>query len=134
MGNLTLLIALGIFGFMLLFMFFKLRSDGGESEHFFLQLLVLGFLLGVFVLIGKVGLDDKDFCSWNVANATISGDTTVYVYDYECDTNVRTTSTNFYDLITWLIRCVVVYVVLFFFYDLARRLGFIGGKKRGEAD
>lgn len=132
MGNLTLLVALGIFGFMLLFMFFKLRSDGQESEHFLLQLLVLGFLLGVFVLIGKVGLDDKDFCSWNVANSTVSGDVTVYDYDYECSTNTKTTSTNFYSLITWLIRCVVIYVVLFFFYDLTKRLGWIGGKKRGE--
>lgn len=132
MGNLTLLMALGIFGFMLLFMFFKLRSDGQESEHFLLQLLVLGFLLGVFVLIGKVGLDDKDFCSWNVANSTVSGDTTVYVYDYECSTNNKTTSTSFYTLITWLIRCIVIYIILFFFYDLAKRLGWISGKKRGE--
>jgi hypothetical protein len=128
MGNVTLLLALGIFGFMLLFMFFKLRSDGQEKEHFFLQLLVLGFLLGVFLLIGKVGLDDKDFCSWNVANSTASGDVTSYVYHYDCEVNTNTTSDTFFVSITWLVRCVVIYVFIFFFLDLLKRFGVIKSK------
>jgi hypothetical protein len=98
-----------------------------------LQLICLGFLLGTFILVGKVTLDDKDFCSWNVANATVSGDLTVYDYEYECSTNTKTTNTSFYTMITWLIRCVVIYIVFFFFYDVVKRtFGWFGGKKRGE--
>ena len=130
MGNPTLLIGIGIVTFCLIYMFFKLGEQAThENNHFPLQLLMLFLILSSFTLIGKVTLDDKDFCSWNVVNATTSGATTTYDYDYQCSTNPNTTAETFYRVSIWIFRLVGLYVFIYMFKWALTYLGVIGGAK-----
>ena len=61
MSNYILLASIGVFSFLLLFMFFKL-GENKEKNHYILQLIILGFLMGLFVIIGKNAIDEKDYC------------------------------------------------------------------------
>jgi len=126
MGLLTL-VGLGIASFLLILLFFKLgeiRQSG--SNHFLLQLLVLGFILGTFILIGKATIDaeNSEFCSWNVVNSTeVDINTSTYGYDYQCHTNTSSTGVTFYKMITWFVRVVATYIVLYFIYEILNYFG-----------
>ena len=123
MGNPTILIGIGLVMFGLIYMFFKLGDKADENNnHFPLQLIMLFLILSSFTLIGKVALDDKDYCSWNVVNSTISGATTSYDYDYMCETNTNTTADIFYNVSTWIFRIVAGYVVIYIMYYVLKWL------------
>ena len=86
--NLVLMIGVGIVGFLLAYLFFKLD----DNKHQFLRLLLLGCLFGVFILAGKVGLDSNNVCELvpNYTktnyqygnNFTYSNGTATYHWDY----------------------------------------------------
>ena len=130
MGNYILLASIGIFGFLLLFMFFKL-GENKENNHYILQLVVLGFLLGLFVLIGKTALDEKNYCAWNVVNSTTTNGVNLYNYNYMCEENTHTTTRSFYNTIIWFVKVVMMYIFLYItieFFNYAKALI----KKRGN--
>lgn len=129
MGNPTLLIGIGLVTFALIYMFFKLGDKATEDNHHFpLQLLMLFIILSLFALMGKVSLDDKDFCSWNVVNSTTIGYTTTYGYDYQCETNPNTTADTFYKISLWIFRLVSLYVLGYLIYYIFKWFGsLIGG-------
>ena len=130
MGNPTILIGLGITTFALMYMFFKLgQNTSKDNNHFPLQLLFLFLILSCFTLIGKVSLDDKDFCSWNVVNSTTIGSTTEYSYLYQCSPNPNTTADTFYRVSVWIFRLVGFYVFLYVLYWVLRYFGMVGGAK-----
>lgn len=125
MGGAILINSLAVVGVLLVILFFKL-NDSEDKKHFLLQLLLLGFILGIAVLVGKTALDYKDDCSWLVMNDTISGDYTVYNYDYQCHENTNTTAETFYKVTTWIMRIVAIYIFLYFVYELLVYFGLIG--------
>lgn len=130
MGNPTILIGIGLVTFALIYMFFRLGDKAEEgNNHFPLQLLMLFLILSCFVLIGKVTLDDQNFCSWNVVNSTTNGATTTYGYDYQCESNPNTTALTFYKTSLWIYRLVMLYVVGYIIYYILRWLGIIAGGK-----
>jgi FtsH-binding integral membrane protein len=130
MGNPTILIGIGLVTFALIYMFFKLGQNAqADNNHFALQLLFLFLILSCFTLVGKVALDDKDFCSWNVVNSTVSGYTTTYGYEYQCETNPATTSEIFYKVSVWIFRLVGFYVFVYMFWWALKYFGVVGGAK-----
>ncbi len=123
MGNLTLLIGLGIVIAILIYMFFRMgeqKDEKGAARHFILQIIILVFVFVGLLLIGKVALDDQDFCAWNVANSTTSGVTTSYEYDYECSDNTNTTAVTFYKALTYFIIIVAFYVLVYVLWEAGK--------------
>ena len=130
MGNPTILIGIGIVTFALIYMFFRLGDKATEkNNHFPLQLLMLFLILSCFTLIGKVVIDDKDYCSWNVVNSTTTGATTIYGYDYQCESNTSNTPDTFYKLVLWVFRLVGLYVLIYIIYYILNWFGIVGGNK-----
>lgn len=60
--NMVLMVGLGFVGFLLAYLFFNFGKDEISQKHYLLRLLLLGCLFGVFVLIGKAGLDSSQTC------------------------------------------------------------------------
>lgn len=126
--NIVLMLGLGITGFLLIFMFFKLGDPERKHEHIFLQLILLGFILSVFVLIGKASLDTDDYayCSWNLNNYTSSGgNVTDMNYAFECPSTTPNTATTFYKLSLWIMRITITYLVIYYIFQLMNYFGII---------
>ena len=128
MSGAILINSLAIVGALLLILFFKL-NEAEDKKHFLLQLLLLGFVLGIIVLAGKTALDYKDDCSWLVNNDTVTGDTTSYNYTYQCHTNENNTASIFYNITVWVMRIVAIYILLYFVYEILVFFGLMGGGK-----
>lgn len=117
MSATPLIMGLAVVAGILCFLFWKLGQDP-DKKHFLLQVLFLSFIVFVIVLLGKASYDYKDNCSWLVANSTSSGSTTSYEYTYECDANDNATHSSFYNLTTWIMRIVVIYLFLYYSYEV----------------
>ena len=117
MGNEIILASIGIFTFMLILFFFKL-GENKKNNHFFLQLIMLSFIMSGFVLIGKVALDSKENCSWLPTNSTTLGDNTDYTFAYLCSPNPNNTSNIFYNNVAWLVGIFGIYVFIYAIYQL----------------
>jgi len=120
MGNITLLLGIGIFAVICIYMFFKLSEQTKETgrSHFILQLLILFFVLISLVLIGKVGLDDSNMCEFVITDSTLIANTTTYNHTYLCETNTNTTSETFYQTTLWFFRLVLIYMFIYFAYEV----------------
>lgn len=132
MGNITIMIGAGLVAFLFLYMLFKLGERGQETgdKHFLLQLLLLFFVASLIVIIGKTALDDKDFCAWNVENATNTGSTTQYDYGYHCETNTNSTVRTFYNITLGFFTVLSLYIFGYFVYEVLKYLGWVvGGNK-----
>jgi hypothetical protein len=117
MSSTVLIGGLAVVGAMLIALFFKL-SDDPDKKHFLLQILFLGFIVFIMVLVGKASFDEKDHCNWLVSNSTTSGLTTSYDYVYSCSENTNSTHQTFYTLTVWIMRIVMIYVFLYFSFEV----------------
>lgn len=113
MSGTILVGSLAVVSGILCFLFWKL-DDNDAKSRFPLQVIVLGFLLGTIILLGKAAVDYNDNCSWLVDNSTVSGATTSYSYSYQCDTNSNNTSRIFYGVTVWISRIIAIYLFLTF--------------------
>lgn len=129
MSGLTLVVGLGIVGLLLMLLFFKLGEGEGERSHWILQVLMLGFIVGVMVLIGKATMDDQDNCSWLTNSTTVTGNTTSYTHVYTCNDNANNTARTFYDVTVWILRIVGIYILLYFAWSA---FNYLNLWKRGE--
>ena len=116
MSGTVLIAALFAAELVLIALFFKLSGEEG-NKHFLLKVLFLGFIVGILILIGKVGVDYNDNCAWLVQNSTVSGSTTSYGYDYTCSVNTNNTAQIFYQVLLWFARFIGIY--LFFYIVIA---------------
>jgi len=116
MGNATVIFGVAVVTGLLLYMFFKLsqnKDEEGRGNHFLLQILILVFALVGMLIIAKAGLDDKDFCSWNVVNSTTTLTYSEYGYEYQCEENPNKTSLTFYKAMTYFIIIVAAYLFVY---------------------
>ena len=60
--SMTIIIGIGIVGFLLAYLFFNFGKDEISQKHYLLRLLLLGCLFGVFILLGKATLDANQEC------------------------------------------------------------------------
>lgn len=121
-----LLGAIALVAFLLVYLMVKL-----DEGLYPVKILLLFFFFGSLLLMGKVTLDNNDYCSWNVANSTVSGSTTTYEYERECATNEHTTAFTFYNGLTWFVRIISILLFVFFIYKVLEYFGFIVPKGGG---
>ena len=130
MSEAILLSGLAIVGAMLLVLFLALRDTdlGGQKA---LQIILIAFLLGIIVMIGKVGVESYDHCSWLVSNSTTSGNSTSYGYTWTCEPNTNSTASTFYQSTVWVMRLVSAYLVIAFAFEA---IEYFGGKKKDKLE
>jgi len=105
-----LMFGVGIVGVLLAYMFFKFENQ----NHEILRLLLLGCMISIFVLIGKVGLDSGNSCDL-VLNNTYEVNTTIYFnYSTVCyDNTEANTGVTFYKLTLWIVRLISAYITVY---------------------
>lgn len=131
MNPFLLLSAIGIVLFVMIVLFNRLgNNESGGSSHYLLQLLVLGFILGCLILVGKTAVDNQDVCAWNIVNSSSVGGVTSYGYEYQCIENTKNTTNIFFKSIIWFVKIVSIYIVLYFIYELLSYFNVFAG--RGE--
>lgn len=60
--SLSLIIGIGLVGFLLAYLFFNFGKDELSQKHYLLRLLLLGCLFGIFILLGKASFDADQSC------------------------------------------------------------------------
>jgi len=130
MSYAVLIAGLGIIGFLLAYLFFKFE----DKQHELLRLLLLGCLFGVFVLVGKVGLDSNNDCEL-VVNSTYEVNTTLF-FDYKTvchSVSESNTGLTFYKLTMWIVRLISGYLLIYLFYYIFKWFSRIISGKRGRS-
>lgn len=132
----------GIVCLILVLLFFRLGYNGRSSDegggskvpsHYPLQILILGFILTLFLIIGKASLDESDqSCAWLVNQSTTSGANVTYTYDYSCNDNGTTTGESFYSMTVWIMRLFGIYLFGYLVFAVLSHFGYVGGKMRGR--
>lgn len=113
---------LGVAG-ILLVMFYLMRDSSGSAKYA-LQVILLSFLLGIVVLIGKLAVDNSTPCAWLVANSTVVNSTqTSYDYSYTCGVSNSSVSSTFYSITLWVMRLTAAYLILVFAFELIEYFG-----------
>lgn len=112
----------GLLAFISAFLFVKFKEgvDRGASEKKALDPFTLGFMLVCFAsflfsifLVGKVAVDNNDYCSTEVANQTVTGNFTAFSYSRVCFTNTTETSTGLFTLSNlWIILSSIFLLLL----------------------
>jgi len=115
---------------ILLALYYSLRDSSGDS-HYALKVILLGFLLGIILLIGKVAIDNNTNCSWLVNNSTTVGSTSSYNYVYTCEANDSTVANTLYNMSLWVMRLVSAYLILVFAFDV---ISYFGGKRKKKIE
>lgn len=125
------LIGIGITMALMLFLLFKLKrgGTGDNNNHFLLQLLILFFVIGGFILLAKGTLDVATPCSWNVVNSTSTAGVDYYNYEYQCADELNNTGEIFYTGTLWFARLFIMYIFLYFTYEVLKFLGWVVPKK-----
>jgi len=109
----TLLLAIGLIIFILIWFAFKL-----EEEHTFLKIFCLIFAIFTLILIPKVAIDYSGDCVVMVANATTTGSTISYDYVSECSQNTNTTQYTLLKTVTYFIWFFSIYLIVFYTYKI----------------
>lgn len=112
--TLDMILGLGIVAFLLIYFAFQWNTE----EHFIFQLMTSFFVLSIILLIPTIALQEKDTCSIEVLNQTVTGNITVFNYDNVCITNSHTTFLTFYKIITWFYRLFIAYIFVYFNWAL----------------
>ena len=136
MANIVLLVGLGFIGFLLAYLFFNFGKDEISQKHYLLRLLLIGCLFGVFVLIGKAGLDSTQTCNHVLSNMTLVENNTVELYDYETlcyESDPNNTAKTFYVLTLWIVRLISAYILVYLFYEIFIYMRNIISGKRGRS-
>ena len=130
MSYAVLIAGLGIIGFLLAYLFFKFE----DKQHELLRLLLLGCLFGVFVLVGKVGLDSNNRCELLLSNQTVSDGVTVFEYESLCyEVSESNSGLVFYKLTMWIVRLISGYLLVYLFYYIFKWFSRLVSGKRGRS-
>jgi hypothetical protein len=122
MFGITIILAIGIFASLLLYMSFNI-----EKKHQALQLFLLGFFVFAIFLIGKATLDATQECSI-VLNSTAG---TSNNYTSFCQSVSSDTALLFYKVTLWFMRFFISYIFVFFIWELFTWiLGIFKGKRK----
>ena len=129
-----LMAGLGIVGFLLAYLFFNFGKDEIGQKHYLLRLLLIGCLFGVFVLIGKVGLDSSNVCELVVTGSYENSTVIHYDYDTVCyDSTENNTHNTFYLLTLWIVRLISAYIMVYLFYEIFTYMRDMIAGRRGRS-
>jgi hypothetical protein len=130
--SLSVILAIGAFGFLISYLFFKTEGEG-YGHHFLLRLLLLGILFGVFVLLGSSAMDASRDCQWLVTEINTTGDPHDYSNQYVCLDEPKGYAVTFYKLTLWTIRLLAVYLLIYFLYEVFMYFSRVVSGKRGRS-
>jgi hypothetical protein len=125
-----LIIGMGIVGFLLAYLFYQ----GEDKTHLLLRILMLGALFGIFVLIGKAGLDADTSCELVVNSTLVEDNLTIFSYDPVCyQITSSNTASTFYKVTLWIVRLISLYLVIYFIYEVFKWFAKIISGKYGRS-
>lgn len=127
MDGLALIIGLGIYGFIWAYIALKMDFE----KHFFLQLLVLGFLAVLLLQVPRAAIEYGQDCTTVLSNQTVSGNFTSYEYREECF-NHGDTDVTFFKAATWWVRIFWTYLIVWIIYHLTVKLIDYFKRKKGS--
>ena len=155
--SMELIFGLGMVLLVLAYLFIKLGEK--EQSHMVLQLLLLGFMVGCFIIIGKAGIDSNcnielvntsetyvyggNFSGsihWDEKHASLHpefnpADDPIYLFHRETTYNYDevceddNTETIFYNFLLWLSRIIIAYIIIYYIYEVLKYFGALGGSK-----
>lgn len=101
------------------------------EKHFVLQLLLIMFVMvGSFLVLPKMVIDDYSVCDVVVSNSTVVANTTAYEYERYCYQRPEGTSATFYNVSTTMFYLFIgyffVYLAVWAFFKLRDS---VGGRK-----
>ena len=117
MSGTILIASIGVVSLIVVLLFFKL-GENPDKNHYILQILFLGFIVGLIFLLGKSAIDYKDNCSWLVNSSSTTGSTTTYSYSYNCSTNTNNTANVFFEACNWIFRVTIAYILIYWFVEI----------------
>jgi len=149
--SMELLVGIGIVLFVLTYLFIKLGEK--DNPHIYLQLLLLGFMVGLFIIVGKAGIDAN--CEMKLNNTEeiykYGDNFTGYHWDYDYDSPKPNTApflfhkyidynyievceddnteVIFYKFLVWISRIIVAYIIIYYLYEVLKYFSIIGGGK-----
>lgn len=134
MSEVILMAGLGIVGFLLAYLFFNFGKDEISQKHYLLRLLLIGCLFGVFVLIGKVGLDSSVTCDLLPSKSFENSTVITFEYERVCfDNTDSNTGLTFYRLTLWIVRLISAYILVYLFYEIFMYFNRMIRGKRGRS-
>lgn len=120
-NNLPIVLAIGIICFLLLFIAFNWNKDGG-----FLLFLLCCLSIFLLLLIPSFLVQNNNYCSMEISNKTLEGNTTSYSYNYICLNNTQNTNQTFHKAyLTILIifsSYILIYLIVLSYKKLQERL------------
>lgn len=126
MEPLSLIVAIGIICFLLLYFAFSLNEDANRDKGFaILKLILILFAVFMMVLIPKTTLDYKDNCDFVVTNQSEVANHTYFSYNYTCQTNAYDTPISFYKYVINFIRVFGIFIAVWFTYYVLKYFGVI---------
>lgn len=127
MSGIIIVGALLVFMFLVSYWFFKLGELSG-LQHFFLQLLMIGFFLFSTGILGVVVMDNTNTCNW----VSTQVNSTVTVFEEECEADNSGVIFNF--MMTWFYRLIIIYLFLWLLFELFNYLNWLPKKKKSSED
>ena len=149
-----LIAGIGIVLFVLSYLFIKLGEK--EQSHMVLQLFLLGFIVGGFLILGKAGIDANCEIKLNDTRETYKygdnftdyhwdqyivgdeptfhpNDDVAFIFHRYVDYNYvevcedDNTETIFYRFLVWISRIIVAYIIVYYIYEVLKYFSLIGG-------
>lgn len=111
-----------ITGVALLCFLMILLLDRVDKSHKFLRLFMFPVIFFLLLFIPKALLDDTDFCEVAVANATVSGATTLYEYERVCFTNEDETYTLLYTTSMTIVVLIASYFLVYVIWYVLNKI------------
>ncbi len=106
----SLIAAIGIFVFILLYFSFKL-----EEEHIVFKVVMIGLAVALCILLGKAAIDSTE-CNYIVKNSNTTGDSISYEYGHVCGDHPKITSITFFKYTMLFFRMFLIYVFAYIFW------------------
>lgn len=124
MSNVVVMVGAGIISLILFLLFMK--AGDKERPHQALQVLLLGFILVCFVLIGKAALDDSDkACAYLVNSSNTQNNITSYTYTYNCQPLTTNTGQFFFKFTVTIMGIVGIYLLCYLIYAVLVYFGWV---------
>lgn len=120
-------IGVGIACFLLAYIAFQINRERKEFMVLAVILLVLSMLL--MMLIPKHLIDDESRCEIVVANATVSGNDTLYQYTTACNLDGSNTRITFFKGWSRGITAMITFIMLYVVYNVFSWMGLIKWKR-----
>lgn len=111
---------------------YLINSQLNDEEHSILKLFLMIGMLSLLLLLPKIMGDSTNNCQVVVANETqANASLKLYYYEQQCFEQPTTSVGTFMKIIFWLFRGVILYIIVYLFWQAIKVLGMMRGRKNG---